>query len=67
MPANLNNPFGESCCDGGICDATAMSAQPCGCDPGCKPKPHVCQRHELEAVIKQYDEDYKRKLNDESS
>lgn len=50
MPANLNNPFGESCCDGGECN-TRQSAQPCGCDPGCKPKPHICERHQMEAEI----------------
>jgi hypothetical protein len=22
-----------------------MSAQPCGCDMGCKPRPHYCERH----------------------
>lgn len=43
-PANLNDPFGPSCCDGGAC-STAESAQPCGCDMGCKPKPHYCEQH----------------------
>jgi hypothetical protein len=23
------------------------SAQPCGCDPGCKPKPYVCEEHRV--------------------
>lgn len=22
-----------------------QSAQPCGCDPGCKPVPYYCERH----------------------
>lgn len=35
MPADLTNPFGESCCDGGACsDLPHVSAQSCGCDPG---------------------------------
>lgn len=44
MPANLKDPFGESCCDGGAtaADANARSAQPCGCDPGAN---WVCKRH----------------------
>jgi len=41
-PANLKNPFGESCCDGGICDINDRSARPCGCDPGAN---WVCERH----------------------
>lgn len=28
--------FNESCCDGGVCDVSGQSAQPCGCDPGIK-------------------------------
>lgn len=48
MPANLNNPFGPSCCDGGACNEP-QSAQPCGCDAGAK---WVCERHQLEAVLK---------------
>ncbi len=48
MPADLTKPFSESCCDGGICDITKDSCQPCGCDPGCKPKPYVCARHQAE-------------------
>ncbi len=42
MPANLAQPFSESCCDGGICSDNDMSASPCGCDPG---EAHVCERH----------------------
>lgn len=34
MGANLKEPFGESCCDGGKCNIKKESAQPCGCDPG---------------------------------
>jgi len=47
MPANLNNPFGESCCDGGGTSGHE-SAQSCGCDMGLKDGPHYCERHELE-------------------
>lgn len=25
---------------------SSQSAQPCGCDPGCKPAPHVCEWHQ---------------------
>ena len=62
MPANLNNPFGESCCDGGSCNEK-LSAQPCGCDPGAK---WVCERHQLEAMLKEAEQaasDYKSRLN----
>lgn len=52
MPADLTKPFSESCCDGGACN-NDMSAQSCGCDPGLKPKPWVCERHKLEAYIKE--------------
>lgn len=45
MPADLKRPFAESCCDGGACDTSGQSAQPCGCDMGCKPKPYFCERH----------------------
>ena len=41
MPADLKNPFGPSCCDGGACN-TRESAQPCGCDLGIN---HLCDRH----------------------
>lgn len=51
MPANLTNPFGESCCDGGECSTNELSAQSCGCDPGLKPQPWVCQFHQNEARI----------------
>jgi hypothetical protein len=46
MPANLKEPFSESCCDGGECAPTLESCQPCGCDPKAK---WVCQRHQIEA------------------
>src|SRR4051812_6168366 len=39
--------FNESCCDGGACSSD-MSAQPCGCDKGCKGGPYVCERHRAE-------------------
>lgn len=34
MPANLNVPFDESCCDGGESNPNDNSARSCGCDPG---------------------------------
>lgn len=30
---------------GGYIERVGESAQPCGCDPGCKPTPHVCTFH----------------------
>ena len=51
MPANLSNPFGESCCDGGQTYANDFSAQPCGCDRGAK---WVCQRHRDEGETLAY-------------
>ena len=42
MPAKLDNPFGESCCDGGECATEDMSTQPCGCDKGAN---WTCERH----------------------
>ena len=44
--------FNESCCDGGA-ECNTNSAQPCGCDPGCKPKPYFCGQHltELHELI----------------
>lgn len=41
-PANLKDPFGPSCCDGGACAEEISSAQPCGCDPNAK---WVCSQH----------------------
>lgn len=41
MSANLKEPFGPSCCDGGA-NTNTQSAQPCGCDPGAQ---WICQRH----------------------
>lgn len=41
-PANLSNPFGESCCDGGSCADSHESARPCGCDYGAN---HLCAHH----------------------
>lgn len=49
MPADLTKPFAESCCDGGICSTNEKSCQPCGCDKGAK---WICQRHQMEARIK---------------
>ncbi len=60
MPANLKNPFGESCCDGGICNISKGSAQPCGCDPGAN---WVCQRHQMENVLNESDKFYDEVLN----
>jgi len=48
--------FNESCCDGGVCPTnTHESSQPCGCDMGCKPEPHYCERHqeELDTAFRQ--------------
>lgn len=56
MPADLTNPFGPSCCDGGAC-SNDMSAQSCGCDPGLKPIPWLCQRHKIEAELKEKADD----------
>jgi len=49
MPANLNNPFGESCCDGGECNTSHESAQPCGCDKGAN---HLCDTHKTTTKYK---------------
>jgi hypothetical protein len=49
MPADLTNPFGESCCDDGECSLDDRSCQPCGCDKGAN---WVCERHQLEALAK---------------
>ena len=49
MPANLKKPFDPSCCDGGECAPSPMSAQNCGCDPGLvkdgKIVGYKCERH----------------------
>lgn len=47
MPANLSDPFGPSCCDGGGMN-THASTQPCGCDPGL---PWFCAQHRLHNAI----------------
>ena len=62
MPANLNNPFGESCCDGGACDDSPKreSAQPCGCDKGAN---HMCDRHQIEAI---HEAVLRQKIKDEN-
>lgn len=47
MPAWEDRPedsFRPSCCDGGAC-GVEDSAQPCGCDMGCKPEPYYCKIH----------------------
>ena len=44
MPANLSNPFGESCCDGGQ-TSEHQSCQPCGCD---RSAGWICERHQQE-------------------
>lgn len=43
-PANLKDPFGPSCCDGGACSEVPLSAQPCGCDPAAG---WTCNNHKL--------------------
>lgn len=52
MPADLSNPFGPSCCDGGECSTSKESARPCGCDFGTTP-PHMCERHQIAAIKSQ--------------
>ena len=32
-------------------EKTVESCQPCGCDPGCKPEPHVCEQHRHEQFL----------------
>ena len=46
MAADLTNPFGPSCCDGGECNIGHQSALTCGCDPGCNN--YLCARHRAE-------------------
>jgi hypothetical protein len=55
MPADLKNPFGESCCDGGKCNIEHSSAQPCGCDAGAD---WLCAVHaaEFEEAAKECDD-----------
>lgn len=48
-PANLENPFGPSCCEGttGACEEAHIaprSAEPCGCDLGIG---WVCANHKF--------------------
>lgn len=31
-------------------DIQHESAQFCGCDMGCKPEPHICERHQAEKI-----------------
>jgi hypothetical protein len=45
--------FNESCCDGGETTLSDMSCRSCGCDPGLKPKPWVCERHRVEAMLEE--------------
>jgi hypothetical protein len=45
--AETTEGFKPSCCEGAA-GANCMSAQPCGCDPGCRPKPHVCEQHRVQ-------------------
>lgn len=47
--AERSQGFKPSCCEGGQ-GACADSAQPCGCDPGCKPRPHYCEQHLAEKL-----------------
>ena len=42
MPADLKNPFGESCCDGGAASDDRLNALHCGCDPRIK---YTCHYH----------------------
>lgn len=45
MPADLTNPFGPSCRDGGECTTTDKSALTCGCDPGINYIAPFCWKH----------------------
>lgn len=56
MPANLNNLFGESCCDGGECSTSDLSAKPCGCDPSIPRQCKDCYIHDLEEECKSLSE-----------
>lgn len=47
MPADLNKPFAESCCEGGVCELNDTSASPCGCDKGAC---WVCAQHREDAM-----------------
>lgn len=63
MPADLKDPFGPSCCDGGSGSDSHQSAQHCGCDMGCKPKPWYCRQHAwLEQVREEIREELERQL-----
>lgn len=53
-------PFRESCCDGGAQKDNENSAQPCGCDSGCKPRPHLCNWHWEQQANLEKDQAYKR-------
>ena len=46
MPAKLENPFGERCCDGGAAPSSG-SSQPCGCDPGANYISPNCNLHTI--------------------
>ena len=50
MAADLENPFGESCCDGGGSSDCHQSAKMCGCDPSAG---WVCARHVAEVQPQQ--------------
>lgn len=49
MPADLSNPFGPSCCEGGACNSNDMSAQSCGCDKGAN---WICERHRVSESLR---------------
>lgn len=63
MPADLNKPFGESCCDGGECSVNDMSAQSCGCDKGAN---WVCVYHKMQATMKQAMDELQDKMDKET-
>ncbi len=57
MPADLTNPFGPTCCDGGqACYTETHSAQPCGCDEGAGYLSPSCWIHKTTRGIIQVDQ-----------
>lgn len=46
MPANLKEPFAESCCDGGAYPGEG-SALRCGCDPAIH---YTCSEHRVDEI-----------------
>lgn len=55
MPANLKDPFGAGCCDGGECGTSKESAMTCGCDPGMNYISPNCWKHNEVTLMKDSD------------